>query len=148
MIIKPKPSTLKNDKKLQFIKIGDHRLIYPKTHRWSREPLATIDVSGSDIIIEKDVIISSGVFILTHSHNFKEEKWRKLTILQKDGPTVLRKRCFLGVNSIVLYSCKYIGISSVVGAGSVVLKDVPDYEIWVGNPARKIGEVNKSENIS
>ncbi|MDZ4404510.1 DapH/DapD/GlmU-related protein [Prosthecobacter sp.] len=34
-----------------------------------------------------------------------------------------------------------IGRKSVLGAGSVLTKDVPPFEIWAGNPARKIGEV-------
>jgi acetyltransferase-like isoleucine patch superfamily enzyme len=33
-----------------------------------------------------------------------------------------------------------IGDGVVVGAGAVVTKSIPDYEIWVGVPARKIGE--------
>lgn len=34
-----------------------------------------------------------------------------------------------------------IGRKSVLGAGSVLTKNIPPYEIWAGNPARKIGEV-------
>ena len=29
----------------------------------------------------------------------------------------------------------------MVGAGAVVTKNIPDYEIWAGNPARKIGAI-------
>ncbi|MGV3660589.1 MAG: DapH/DapD/GlmU-related protein [Prosthecobacter sp.] len=34
-----------------------------------------------------------------------------------------------------------IGRKSVLGAGSVLTKNIPPYEIWAGNPARKIGDV-------
>lgn len=44
---------------------------------------------------------------------------------------------FIGGNSIILKGVK-IGKNSVVGAGSVVTRDIPDGEIWAGNPARKI----------
>ena len=33
-----------------------------------------------------------------------------------------------------------IGNGAVIGAGAVVSKDIPDYEIWGGNPAKKVGE--------
>ncbi|MCB1277992.1 DapH/DapD/GlmU-related protein [Prosthecobacter sp.] len=34
-----------------------------------------------------------------------------------------------------------IGRKSVLGAGAVLTKDIPPFEIWAGNPARKIGDV-------
>ena len=33
-----------------------------------------------------------------------------------------------------------IGANSVIGAGAIVLKDVPPNEVWAGVPARKIGD--------
>ena len=43
------------------------------------------------------------------------------------------------MNSIILKGVT-VGKHSIVGAGSVVTKDIPDNEIWVGNPAKKIGD--------
>lgn len=44
---------------------------------------------------------------------------------------------FIGANSVVKQGVS-IGKNVIVGAGSVVLKDIPDNEVWVGNPAKKI----------
>lgn len=44
---------------------------------------------------------------------------------------------FVGANSVIKQGVK-IGSGATVGAGSVVIKDIPDNEIWAGNPAKKI----------
>jgi acetyltransferase-like isoleucine patch superfamily enzyme len=48
---------------------------------------------------------------------------------------------WIGANSCVLAGVK-IGKHSIVGAGSVVTKDIPDYSLAVGNPARVIKRYN------
>lgn len=45
---------------------------------------------------------------------------------------------WIGANAIILPSCKVIGNGAILGAGSVVTKDVPPYSIVVGNPAKLI----------
>jgi len=45
---------------------------------------------------------------------------------------------FVGVNAVVMPGVT-IGEGTVIGAGAVVTKDVPAWEIWAGVPARKIG---------
>ncbi len=50
----------------------------------------------------------------------------------------------IGAHSIVVARPNQsltIGCKSVLGAGSVLTKDIPPFEIWAGNPARKIGDV-------
>lgn len=50
----------------------------------------------------------------------------------------------IGAHSIVVArpnTSLTIGRKSVLGAGSVLTKNIPPYEIWAGNPARKIGDV-------
>lgn len=51
------------------------------------------------------------------------------------GPIVIEDDVWIGSNSVVL-SGVTIGRGSVVGAGSVVVKDIPPYSIAAGNPAR------------
>jgi UDP-2-acetamido-3-amino-2,3-dideoxy-glucuronate N-acetyltransferase len=49
-------------------------------------------------------------------------------------PTLVKKGAGIGANSTVLCGT-IIGNYSIIGAGAVVLKDIPDYALVVGNPA-------------
>ena len=123
-------------------------LVYPKNYHFPRPPKPFFDMEGSKIIIEKDAQLNSGIYIWTHTHQFQKSNWRKLPRaghIKSDKPTILKEGCFLGCNVIITHKCKQIGKYSVIGAGSIVTKDVPDYEIWAGNPAKKIGDVSKEE---
>lgn len=42
---------------------------------------------------------------------------------------------FIGVNTVITKPIK-IGDNSIIGAGSIITKDIPENEIWAGNPAR------------
>ncbi len=56
--------------------------------------------------------------------------------------TVVHRGATIGANCTIMAGCD-IGAWSFVGAGCVVLRDVPDYALIVGNPARQIGWVNR-----
>ena len=56
--------------------------------------------------------------------------------------TILEKGCSVGANATIICG-NTLGEYSMVGAGSVVTKDVPPYTLVVGNPARIIGKVCK-----
>ena len=55
------------------------------------------------------------------------------------GYVYLEEGVDVGTGAVFLPGIR-VGAWSVVGAGAVVTKDVPAYEIWAGNPAHKIGE--------
>jgi len=107
----------------------------------TREPWPFFDTKGGGIVFGDNVVISSGVYILTHSHQFSKSNWRDLPEITPGQPTIVSDDVFLGINAVILPSCKRIGRCSVIGAGSIVTEDVPDYEIWSGNPARKVKDV-------
>lgn len=53
---------------------------------------------------------------------------------------VIDHEAWIGANVTILPGCRRIGIGAVVGAGAIVTKDVADFAIVVGNPARVRGE--------
>jgi maltose O-acetyltransferase len=55
-----------------------------------------------------------------------------------DTPLEIMEDVWIGARAIILPGCKRIGAHSIIGAGAVVTRDVPDYAIVGGNPAKII----------
>lgn len=51
--------------------------------------------------------------------------------------------CWIGNNSVLMAD---VGTRSVIGAGSVVVKEIPSYSVAVGNPCRVIKNLNAAQN--
>lgn len=60
--------------------------------------------------------------------------------------TVIQKGASIGANSTIIAG-HTIGEYALVGAGSVVTKDIPPYTVWYGNPARQRGKIDKKGMI-
>jgi len=90
---------------------------------------------GGGIKIGKAVGIGPMVKILTSTH--KEEELSKPIIFcdLEFKEVVIEDGCDIGIGSIILPGVK-IGEGSIIGAGSVVTKDVEPYTVVAGNPAR------------
>jgi acetyltransferase-like isoleucine patch superfamily enzyme len=65
----------------------------------------------------------------------------------KSAPIDIGPRAFIGGWSIILKGVS-IGEAAIVGAGSVVTKSIPPFEIWAGVPARFVGKVPRKELVS
>ncbi len=92
------------------------------------------------IVIDDYVNIGHRVLVLARNHDychFNRERWDITT----EKPIHIKEGVWIGSGSIILGNVT-IGKFSVVGAGSVVTKDVPDYTIVVGNPAKKIKKIS------
>ena len=61
-------------------------------------------------------------------------------------PTLIKKGASIGAGAILLCGIK-IGEYAMIGAGSVITKDVPDYALVYGNPARIYDKVDKNGEI-
>ena len=104
--------------------------------RVSIHPYCWISGFGG-ISIGNFVAISSGTKIISFNHIFpstkipiKEQDYIKLPIKIEDD-------VWIGANVIILGNIS-IGKGSVIGAGSVVTKNIPNYSIAVGNPCKVI----------
>jgi acetyltransferase-like isoleucine patch superfamily enzyme len=62
--------------------------------------------------------------------------------LQVFGPIVIEDNCIIGLRSVIFPNVR-IGRNSVVGAGSLVISDVPPNSIVLGVPARAFGSLEK-----
>lgn len=99
-----------------------------------------IDFSGG-IQIGNDVWISQNVVIETHDHVPSKKPKSEWTL--KTTPLKIEDGVWLGANAIVLGAVTVIGKGSVVAAGAVVTKDVGEYVVVGGIPARVIGAIKE-----
>ncbi len=118
-----------------------HRLRGVHVGRGSRISRSVlIDDSRPDLItIGKNVWITAGCQLLCHQRNLKEYQKDKpvmdCTLIYK--PIIIKDGAHIGIGSIIMPGVT-IGKCAVVGAGAVVTKDVPDYCLAVGVPAKII----------
>jgi acetyltransferase-like isoleucine patch superfamily enzyme len=87
------------------------------------------------IKIAKNVIFASGVKLISTNHDVKT---RNNPVIS--DPIIIEENVWLGANVIVLPGIR-IGKNSIVGAGSVVTKDILKNIIVAGNPAKKIKDI-------
>lgn len=90
------------------------------------------------VIIEDNVMLGSGVKIW--DTDFHPIDYKDRVFLKREGECMNIRICegaFIGACSIILKGVT-IGKHSVIGAGSIVTSNVPDYQVWAGNPARFI----------
>ena len=97
---------------------------------------STINCSES-ITIGNYVNIGAGCLIVDsdfHSLDWRDRLDGTDIAKKKNSPVVIKDLAFIGAHCIILKGVT-IGEKSIIGAGSVVVKNVPDGEIWAGNPA-------------
>jgi len=90
------------------------------------------------ITIDDDVMIAGGVRLITNNHDLDN---RKVVTCK---PVHIKRNCWIGAGATILRGVT-IGENSVVGAASVVTKDVPDNVIVAGNPAKIIREIKPKQ---
>lgn len=90
-------------------------------------------IHPEDIYIGSGTTITQGTVLLTHFYditNLKEHAYYR-------GKIHIGKNCYVGMNSIFTKPVT-IGDGAVIGAGSIINKDIPPYQVWAGVPARFI----------
>lgn len=96
-------------------------------------------VIPKDTIIGKYVMMAPEVHIVANNHTFDdtEKPMCFQGSVEGQSPTVIEDDCWIGVRSIFTPG-HHIGKGSIIGAGSVVTRDVEPYSIVGGNPAKLI----------
>ena len=90
-------------------------------------------------VLEEDVFIAPGV--TTTNDNYMGRTERRHA--ERRGPTI-RRGARVGGGAVLLPGIE-VGEEAFIGAGAVVLRDVPPRAVMVGNPARQIREVSEDE---
>jgi putative colanic acid biosynthesis acetyltransferase WcaF len=89
--------------------------------------------SAAKIVLEADSIISQGAHLCSASHDFRDPGFPLVT-----GPIVIRRGAWVAAEAFIGPGLQ-IGAGAVVGARSVVTKDVAPGRVVAGNPAQEIG---------
>ena len=99
-------------------------------------------VDDTHIYIGDCTMLGPNVVIATAGHPILPELREKA--LQYNLPVHIGKNCWLGAGVIVLPGVT-IGDNTVIGAGSVVTKDIPANVVAVGNPCKVLREINEHD---
>ena len=110
-----------NGAALDMLKIGKN--VYINTN--------CLAMARGGITIEDDVMIAANASLISNNHDVYDRQ--VLTC----KPVLIKKGAWIGANATILPGV-CVGKYAVVGANSVVTKDVPDYAVVVGNPAKVI----------
>ena len=96
------------------------------------------NVSVFDAVTLEDDVFCGPSMVFTNVHNPRSAVARK----SEYRPTLVKQGATLGANCTVVCGTT-IGRHAFVGAGAVVSRDVPDFALVVGVPARRIGWVSR-----
>lgn len=148
---------------LEHIEIGDNfkcgeRLKLRTFSSWNEQSFNPIIRIGNNVSIESDchigavnkiiigdnVLIASFVFISDHSHGIIDCKELSVPPLNRPlfskGPIIIGNNVWIGEKVSIMPNV-HIGDGAIIGANSVVTKDVPSYSVVVGSPAKVIKQL-------
>lgn len=109
-------------------------------------PWPGVGILPKGVIVGRYVSIASGVRMYVRNHPFERLSMhpyfynRALGFVDSDTieehGLEIGHDAWLGDNSMILPGCRRVGIGAVVGAGAIVTRDVPDFAVVAGNPAK------------
>jgi acetyltransferase-like isoleucine patch superfamily enzyme len=119
------------------VNIGRHVYIGPKTF---------IDILYPHLVTIEDYVSIGYSMIFVHSNPTNSIYIKKNYYPRKVSPVTIKKGAWIAAGCIILPGVT-IGENSIVGAGSVVIKDVVEYSLYAGIPAKKIKDLNFKNKI-
>ena len=141
--------------KQMFAEIGENCYIEPPFHanfggkhvHFGKNIYANFNLTMVDdghIYVGDYTMFAPGVIVATAGHPILPEL--RETVYQYNMPVHIGKNCWIGAGAIILPGVT-IGDQVVVGAGSVVTKDLPSNVVAVGTPCRVVREVSEHDRI-
>ena len=123
----PHPGISVKLQRMRGVNIGKHVFLGPHVN--------LDDVYPGLITIEDYVGIGMGTMILAHSNPTCSMELKTKYYPREFKPVTIKRGAWIAPGSIILAGIT-IGENSIVGAGSVVMKDVNPYTVVIGSPAR------------
>lgn len=101
---------------------------------------------ANSLEIGERVLVSPNVYITDCDHEYRNIDVPIIDqgIVQRGQKVSIGEGSYIGINTVIVGNVK-IGKHCVIGANSVVTKDIPDYSVSVGSPARVIKTIEKTE---
>ena len=141
--------------KEMFAEIGEGCYIEPPLHaNWAgahvhfgKNVYANFNltlVDDTDIYVGDKVMFGPNVTVATAGHPIDPEL--RYQAMQYNIPVHIGENVWIGANCVVLPGVT-IGDNSVIGAGSVVTKDIPANVVAVGNPCRVLREIGEHDKV-
>jgi len=106
------------------VKIGNNVTIKPGVQIWDGVRIGDNVFIGPNVTFTNDIVPRSKIY---------PDKFEK---------TIVEEGASIGANSTIIAG-NIIGSYSLIGAGSVITKDVPPFSVWYGNPAKLKGYITK-----
>lgn len=101
-------------------------------------------VDDGNVYIGDKVLFGPNVTIATASHPVESSLRERALQYNKD--VIIGDNVWIGANTVIVPGV-HIGKNSVIGAGSVVTKDISENVVAVGNPCRVLREINEHDKI-
>lgn len=117
-----------------FLKLGGVKFAHKKVQCFVYKGVSIDTVAPELVTIGNGVTLTEGTKILTH-FIISSKPGRNFRM----GKVVIEDDVFIGMNTIICNSVT-IDKGALIGAGSIVTKDIPPYQVWAGNPAKFVKE--------
>lgn len=91
----------------------------------------------ANVTIENDVLLASKIQFISNTHTYEDINTPVKYQPNISSPILVKSGAWIGINATILAGVT-IGRNSVVGGGSLVTRDVPDYTVVGGIPAKPI----------
>lgn len=116
------------------IEIGDNVVINAFTHIWGE----------GGVIIGNNVMVASHTAITSITHNPKNNLFSDENVF---GTVMIGNNVWIGTHTVIFPGVK-IGNNCIIGAGSIVNKNVPDGSVFAGVPARELYKLEQFRSNS